>query len=552
VHRRVRIDWVGDLLLTAGPALVLSALLLATWLVADPHTPDLAAQVYRVGLFHRIGFSVWDEHWYAGHHLPGYSLLFPALGDLLGARTVGVICVLLSVSMFAALLSIDGGRGAGWAVASFAVAATGDVWLGRLAFALGVTLALAAGLAYQRERVVAAVILSALAAAGSPVAGLLLGLAGLTVALWERRPGPLAALALPAALVVVPLTVLFPEGGSEPFPFVSFAVTVVIVGIFLAGLPRGEGLLRFGAFVYLGACVFCLLVTSPVGSNIERYGVLLAGPLLVWALLRERPSGLRAPRAGGVFIASRGRFSRPGVGAVGMLSLAAIATWVLWGPVRETVAVDGSSATSASYYAPLERFLDGVGGGPVRVEVPLTRSHWEAALLAPKVSLARGWEKQIDERYDGVLLGKQLTAGSYREWLDREAVSYVALPDADLDPSSAAEGRLIRSGLPYLTPVFSSAHWKVYAVQQPRPLVSGPATLARLGNDSFTLQVTAPGTILVRVHFTRYWTLTDGKGCVGRGPDGFTEVRATAAGTIVVAARFSLGRALGSGSSCRN
>jgi hypothetical protein len=234
-----------------------------------------------------------------------------------------------------------------------------------------------------------------------------------------------------------------------------------------------------------------------------------------------------------------------------MLSLAAIATWVLWGPVRETVAVDGSAATSASYYVPLERFLDGLGGGPVRVEVPLTRAHWEAALLAPKVSLARGWEKQLDERYDGVLLGGELNAGSYREWLDREAVAYVALPDVTLDPSSAREGRLIRSGLPYLTPVFSSAHWKVYAVQQPRPLVSGAATLARLGNDSFTLQVTSPGTILARIHFTRYWTLTSGKGCVGRSPEGFTEVRAAAAGTIEVAARFSLGRALGSGSSCR-
>src|SRR6201992_3799651 len=179
------------------------------------------------------------------------------------------------------------------------------------------------------------------------MAGLLRGLAGLTVALGERRRGPLAAVALPAGLVVVPLTVLFPEGGSEPFPLVSFVVTVVVVVVFLVGLPRGEGLSRFVALVYLGACVLCLLVTSPVGSNIERYGVLLAGPLLVWALLRERPWGLRAPVAGGVFIASRGRFSRPGLGAAGMLSLAAIATWVLWGPIRETAAGDGRAAASA-------------------------------------------------------------------------------------------------------------------------------------------------------------------------------------------------------------
>ena len=72
--------------------------------------------------------------------------------------------------------------------------------------------------------------------------------------------------------------------------------------------------------------------------------------------------------------------------------------WVAWGPVRETLAVAGNESTSASYYAPVERFLAGVrrARGAVRVEVPLTRSHWEAALLAPTVSLARGWEKQLD------------------------------------------------------------------------------------------------------------------------------------------------------------
>ena len=58
----------------------------------------------------------------------------------------------------------------------------------------------------------------------------------------------------------------------------------------------------------------------------------------------------------------------------------------------------------------------------MRVEVPLTRSHWEAALLAPSVSLARGWEKQLEERYDAVLLGPGLTAAAYSRWLHEQAV----------------------------------------------------------------------------------------------------------------------------------
>jgi hypothetical protein len=515
----------GEQAYALAPALVVAGVLIVAWLLVDPRTPDLAAQVYRVGLFRQIGLAVWDEHWYAGHHLPGYSLLFPPLGALLGVRAAGALCVLVSTALFALLLRDRYGRGARWAAAAFAVAAVGDVWLGRLAFALGVSLAIAAVLAYTRAHRLTAAALAAAAAAGSPVAGLLLGLAALTGALQVRSGRPLAVLALPAAAVVLPLSALFPEGGTEPFPVLSFLATAGAVIAFMLATPREDRLLRIAGPLYLLACLLCLLITSPVGSNIERYGVLLAAP----ALLAARP--------------------RPGL--LGSLALAAIGVWVLWGPVRETSVVEGSPATSASYYAPVEQFLDARDGAPVRIEVPLTRSHWEAALLAPKVSLARGWEKQLDDRYDGVLLGGHLTAGAYEGWLDREAVSYVALPDVQLDPSSAAEGRLIRAGLPYLVPVFQSRHWRIFAVRGARPLLSGAGTLTALGHESFSLVASAAGTIEVRVHDTRYWTLTAGRGCVGGGPEGFTEVRAAAPGPITITALFSLSRALGSGASCR-
>lgn len=516
------------------PAALLAVALVVVWLAVDPRTPDLAAQVYRVGLFRQIGMAVFDEHWYAGHHLPGYSLLYPALGALLGVRAVGALCVPLSTVSFGLLLSRSGlgCRAAGWPAAAFALAASGDVWQGRLAFALGVSLALAAGVLFQRRRTVATAAFAALAAAASPVAGLLLGLAALSLAVHQRRVRALLALALPAALVVVPLNLLFPEGGSEPFPAISFAVTAGLTVAFLLALPPGSRLLRTGGLLYLASCVLFLLASSPVGSNIERYGVLLAGPLLLAALLGGQRRG-----------AARNAFA--------WLVLAAIATWVLWGPVRETEAVAGSPATSAAYYAPLERFLDSLGGGPVRVEVPLTRSHWEAALLAPHVSLARGWDKQLDVRYDGVLLDGRLDAASYRAWLASEAVAYVALPDVQLDPSSAAEGRLIRSGLPYLRLVFASRHWRVFKVLDATPLLTGPGRLTRLGHDSFELEASRAAPLLVRVRYTPYWVLTAGEGCVGRGPEGFTEVRPAAPGRVFVEARFSLGRAFGSASACR-
>ena len=97
--------------------------------------------------------------------------------------------------------------------------------------------------------------------------------------------------------------------------------------------------------------MLCLLIHSPVGSNVERYGVLLAGPLLICALLGER--GARAALAGG---GPRPPGAGPAAGRV-LLAMCAIALWVLWGPVRETLAVAGSEATSASYYTPVERYL---------------------------------------------------------------------------------------------------------------------------------------------------------------------------------------------------
>jgi hypothetical protein len=553
-------------------AVVLAAGLLLVWLIVDPRTPDLAAQAYRLGLYERAGFGVFDEHWYAGHALPGYSLLFAPLASLLGMRALAVVSVLASAALFERIVLGAYGRAPCVRLGAclFAVAAVGDVWSGRLTFALGVTCALACALALSRERLLLAALLAGVCAAASPVAGVLLALAGLTYALARRAPTVLLAVGGPVALVVAPVRVLFAEGGFEPYPAMSFAASAIVVGLFLWALPRGGSqreMLRLGAVLYLLACLLCLVVRTPMGSNIERYGVLLAGPLLLCELAGNGilPARARRGRRGrsasmppsrSPFIASGpARASRPSLrlasrSALVGVAVCAIAVWIVWGPARETAAVAGSQATQASYYAPVERYLLGHGAGLERVEVPLTRSHWEADLLAPSVSLARGWEKQLDERYDPVLLRAGLTASAYREWLDEQAVAYVALPDVPLDPSSAQEGRLIRKGLAYLRPVFASGHWRVYAVEHATPLLQGPGRLTALGSEGFALIARASGTLLVRIHYTRYFTVASGRGCVASGPGGWTYVHARAPGEIAVAARFSVGRALGLGGSC--
>src|SRR5207302_10909136 len=151
------------------------------------------------------GLALWDVRWYGGHALPGYSLLCAPLASLLGLRALAALTVVASVALFERLLASAYARGRVWGALWFAVAAVGDIWIGRVTFALGVTFALAAALAFLRGRAIAAALLALLCAAASPVAALLLALAAVVWA-WERRSSrPLLVLGAPAALVVVAL-----------------------------------------------------------------------------------------------------------------------------------------------------------------------------------------------------------------------------------------------------------------------------------------------------------------------------------------------------------
>jgi hypothetical protein len=511
--------------------LALACVLAGAWLVLAPRSPDLAAQTYRATLFEHYGFSLWDDNWYGGHHLPGYSLVFPWFALVIGIRLVGTFAVLVSTFAFERIVLTVYGSRAHWGAACFALAALGDLWIGRITFALGVAFAMLGVLALVRERPWLAATLTAVCAATSPVAGLLLALAGATCVLADRRAIAGLTLVLPALLVALPLEAIFPEGGWEPFAASSVIATLAVAFAFLYAVPREERLLRIGGFVFTGVTVMSIAPT-PMGSNIARFAVLLAGPLLLCALERD---GWR--RAGRPF-------------ATTALAVAGIITWTVWGPVRESTGVIGDPSTSAAYYAPLTRFLATHGGPLVRVEVPFTHSHWEAALLAPRFSLARGWERQLDTKYDPIFFKTPLASSAYEAWLHDKAVSYVALPDVRLDGSSDEEAALIRQGMPYLREVFSSAHWRVFAVLGSAPLASPPAVLTRLGHDSFTLRFAVPGRSLVRVHYSRYWTVARGNGCVAPAPDGWTAVSVNAPGVVRVVARFSLGRALGLGGAC--
>jgi hypothetical protein len=161
--------------------------------------------------------------------------------------------------------------------------------------------------------------------------------------------------------------------------------------------------------------------------------------------------------------------------------------------------------------------------------------------VAPRFPLARGWERQLDIKYNSLFYTGPLNASTYYAWLHQLAVRFVAVPDASFDSSAVREVALIDRGLPYLRLVYRSRNWRVYAVADPTPIVSGAASLVALGPNSATIDARRAGPVLVRIRFSPYWRLGPGSGCVA--PDGqFTKLNLNHAGVVKMVIGFSLGR----------
>jgi len=507
----------------APPAWAGTLLLALAWLALGPATPDLAAQVHRVGMFATHGFSVWDNTWYDGHHALGYSLVFPAVGAAVGARIAGAAAAVASAALFESLLRGRGARAACW---WFAVGCVADLVIGRLTYALGVTVGLAAIAAFTRGWTAVAVALAIACAATSPVAGLFLALAGVGLALARRRTEALA-LSGAAGVTVVALSLAFPEGGAQPFSVASFA-TAVGVSFGVAVAVRRDRGLRLAPLLYVAAVVASFAIASPMGANVTRLGTAFAGPLVLVAA---------------------GRWSRSRGTIVVAVVLAAAAMWQWVDPAVQAARAWRDPSGSAVYYRPLLAELRRVDPSGGRIEVPFTRDHWESVFLARRYPLARGWERQLDRRLNPLFYAPRLDAAAYGRWLRSKAVRYVALPDVPMDVAGIREAEIVASGPAFLEPVWRGAHWRLFRVRDPLPLATGAASRVRVGVTDVRLVARRAGPIVLRVHWTPYWQLSAGDGCVER--DGaWTRLTARRAGPFVLAARFSLGGLLERSATC--
>lgn len=489
---------------------LIAALIAIPYVVFEPPSTDLAAQTFRADLWRDHGWVLWNSQWYSGHLVPGYSLIYPPLGALLGPQLVGALAAVAMSVAFATLVRREvPGRGAGLASIWFAVGAGALLYTGRITFLLGFAFALGALLLVHRPPLAA--VAAGVSALASPVAGLFIALAGTALVLSGRfREG--LSLAIGASVATLAVIVAFPVGGVQPFGLSSFWWVAVACALAIVVIPRELRALRIGIALYLVLLIGVYLVPTPIGSNAPRLGAMLLGPIAALALYEKRPKLL----------------------AIVFLPLL---YWQLAAPVGDFLRGQGDPSTQASFYTPVIHELEErVHGEPVRIEVPATQERWEAVYLAERFPLARGWLRQLESGDISDFRDGPLTPGIYRHWLVDHGVSYVALPDVTLDYISELEGELLREDeLPFLREVWSNDDWKLWEVLPTArrggydptgdPLASKGARVTALGPDGFTVEVPGAGDYLLKMSYTPYFRVTRGDACIRRADAGLTRLK---------------------------
>lgn len=542
----------------AGPLLVALALS-ALYFILDLRGGDLAAHLYRAELFKNDGFFVWNYNWYGGHYVVSYGVIFPTLSATIGVRLAGALSYVLGVLLFSILArEVFPERGARAASYVFALVFSATLVIGQLPYALSLAIGLGALLAAARGRSWIAGFLAVNCALTSPLAALFVSFIAITVWLgghpWEQlRTARHAfrtiwsadnhAYLVVAVFTVLPAMVvsfLFPEGGSQPFVVGSYLGAIAFTAFFwfmirdeLEGDARR--MVATGVGLYAAFLTINELVASPIGGNAIRLGMVLF-PVVAAAALWPRS---------------------------GRYALAVIVPLLCWqGATAMWAIVTSDDTADPHYFAPVNRYLD--AKNPARdqkVEIVFTRNHFEAAYVANQRPIARGWERQLDTKYNAVFYDGSLDPRTYARWLIDNDVRWVALPkQAVLDYSGRDEADLIRSNLPYLDPAADFKNWQIYKVTLPDSSSSEPDFRGDDPTKGFTIRPDTWGVTPTRIRWQRF--LRPSLGCLRGSDAGYLQVVLPSLGSadaggvssrppeITITPDFSLGRLVGRGTVC--
>lgn len=468
----------------------LAAALCAVWLLLPPTGSDLSAQVAHAEfaskyLWHPVNFQ-----WFGGTSWLGYSILVPPLMAVVGVQAVGVLATVSSSGLLGLLMTRCRVLRPRAGAAAGALCLVGNLVVGRLTFAVGLTLALATVVAFtmtHRVRWVVLAIGPVLTWAASPLAALFLGLAVTAFVLW-RRGGREGIVVISSTGVALGASFFFGQGGYMPAPIVRGILG--LIACVVVAITAGHKLVRIGALVAAAGVIVAFSLQSQVGMNAIRLPAIFAAPILIaTSRLRTR-----------------------------VLAPAVALTVCVVPPLQpDDVTAIGSASNEAGYYTEVVDHLEAL---PLtgRVEIPPTLQRWESVYVAEQIPLARGWMTQLDAGYDTLFFNDDLDASSYHRWLHRNAVQYVAVPDAEPASAGKAEIELIDTGLPYLQPIWSGQHWTIYQVANPTSTVSG-ATLVSQDAVSVTFRADRASDVRVRIRWSRWLTLAGPGGCLQRAGD---------------------------------
>jgi hypothetical protein len=540
-----------------GP-LAVAFSLSAIYFILDLRGGDLAAHLYRAELFKNDGFFVWNYNWYGGHYVVSYGIMFPTLAATVGVRLAGAFAYIAGTLLFSILArEVFSRRGATASSFVFATVFSATLMIGQLPYALSVAIGLGALLAAAHARPWVGLFLAVNCALTSPLAALFIAFVAFTVwfGAWLPRRGELRATPLAHANVFAPIaqrpflvvavgtllpaviaSVLFPEGGSQPFNVASYLGSIAFTAFFwyfvrddlTADIRRmvGAGVLLYAAFLTINE-----LIPSPVGGNAIRLGMLLFPTVAAAALW---------PRAG--------RFA-----------LAVVLPLLCWQGATAAWAIATRDATAdPRFFAPVNAFLD--KQDPTheqKVEVVFTRNHFEAAYVANRRPIARGWERQLDTKYNAVFYEGDLTVASYAAWLVQNDVRWVALADAPIDYSARQEAALIRAGLPYLKRVAQPRNWNVYRVKLPDGGGIEPRFFDQQPDRGFQIQPVRYGVSVTRVRWQRF--LRPSVGCIEASDSGYLQIMLPPVSpgdvsshppVVTITSDFSIGRLVGAEPSC--
>ena len=216
---------------------------------------------------------------------------------------------------------------------------------------------------------------------------------GARAARGSRAALPGVAIAVAALAPVLALAVAFPEGGTEPFELGTLLPVLAICAVALLATRARRTALRAGIALYALAAVAHLRHPLP-----DRQ--------------QHRPPGHAAGRpAGGAVVVA------PAPAAPGAVRAAAALHRLAGAGVRHRRAV---AATRRRAPPTTGRCCASSRPSPAAASMPSgsrsrsRNSHWEAYRVAPRVPLARGWERQLDRRRQPALLRRAADGGVVR------------------------------------------------------------------------------------------------------------------------------------------